>query len=79
MIDSSALISAFVFVKPFVYDSGRLIMLIPLALIISLVYKATRVDNVKAIPLAAFLLWITILGGMIAVAIGLYILIWIFR
>jgi hypothetical protein len=72
------LLTATIFLKPIVYDSGRLWMLLPLTLAISVVYKATRIDNLRAVPMAAFLLWATIVGGMLAVAVALYIIIALF-
>lgn len=72
------LILAAPFLTPIVYDSGRLWMLLPLTLAISIVYKTTRVKDLRAMPLAALLLWATIVGGMLAVAVGLYIIILLF-
>jgi hypothetical protein len=48
--------------------------LLPLCLSISIVYKATRCDKVRDIPLAALVLCVTIVLGMYAVGIGLWIL-----
>ncbi len=67
-----------IFLTPISFDSGRLWMLLPLTLAVAIVYKTLKLDNLKALPVAAFLLWITIVGGMIGVAIGLYLIIWIF-
>jgi len=67
-----------IFLKPFVYDSSRLWMLLPLTLSISVVYKTSRMDNLRALPLAILLLWATITAGMIAVAVVLYIIMYLF-
>ncbi len=78
MMMPASLLTAMIFLKPMVYDSSRLWMLLPLTLAISIVYKTARVQDIRAVPFAAFLLWITILGGMLAVAIVLYALMYLF-
>jgi hypothetical protein len=78
MILLSSLILAIPFLSPVTYDSSRLWMLLPLTLIISVVYKAIKLDDLKALPMAAFFLWLTIVFGMVAVAVGLYVLILLF-
>ena len=45
----------------------RLLLLIPLCLSISLVYKTTRCERLGDIPLATLALWATIVGGMVGV------------
>jgi len=50
------------------------LLLLPLSLSISIVYKAVRCTNVRDIPKAALALWVTIVVGMYAVAIGLWLL-----
>jgi hypothetical protein len=78
MIPLTSLMTAMIFLKPMVYDSSRLWMILPLTLAISIVYKTARVQDIRAVPFAAFLLWITILGGMLAVAIALYVIMYLF-
>lgn len=51
----------------------RLLLLIPLCLSISLVYKTTRCARLDEIPLATLALWLTILGGMIGVGIFMWL------
>lgn len=63
---------------PITYDSARLWMLPPLTLALAVVYKTVKVDDIRQMPLAALLLWLTILGGMIAVAVGLHLIVWLF-
>ena len=53
-------------------------MLLPLSLAIAVVYKTIKLENLRTLPVAALLLWLTIIGGMVAVAVGLYVLIWLF-
>ncbi len=45
----------------------RLLLLIPLCLSISIVYKTTRCERLREIPLATLALWVTLIGGMIGV------------
>jgi hypothetical protein len=45
----------------------RLLLLVPLCLSISVVYKATRCERLSEIPLAVLALWATIVGGMVGV------------
>jgi hypothetical protein len=78
MTPTISLITALIFLKPMVYDSSRLWMLLPLTLAIAIVYKTARVKNLRAVPFAAFLLWITTLGGMLAVAVVLYLIMYLF-
>ncbi len=75
--DTLFLLSA-VFLTPVSFDSGRLWMLFPLTLAVAIVYKTLKLDNLKTLPVAAGLLWVTIVGGMIGVAVALYIIILLF-
>lgn len=50
----------------------RLAMMLPLCLSVAIVYKATRCERLRDLPLAALALWITIVVGMYAVGIGLW-------
>lgn len=45
----------------------RIVLLLPLALAIAIVYKTTKCERVRDIPLASLVLWITIVAGMYAV------------
>ena len=47
----------------------RLLLLIPLCLGISIVYKTTRCERLGDIPLATLALWVTIVAGMIGVGL----------
>ena len=51
----------------------RLLLLIPLCLSISLVYKTTRCARLADIPLATLALWLTILGGMVGVGVLMWV------
>lgn len=46
---------------------GRLLMLVPLTLSISLVYKTIRCRELKHVPWAAMKLCVMILSGMLAI------------
>ncbi len=50
------------------------IMLAPLCLAVSVVYKAVSAKNLRRLPLDAAVLCATIIGGMYAVGIGLWAL-----
>ncbi len=51
---------------------GRLLLMLPLCLAISIVYKATRCDRLGEIPREVASLWITIVIGMFSVGVGLW-------
>lgn len=52
----------------------RLLMMLPLCLSIAIVYKTTRCDDVRELPKAVAGLLITIVLGMAAVGVGLWLL-----
>lgn len=52
----------------------RLLLMFPLCLSIAGVYKATRCSDLRDIPAAAAVLWLTITGGMFAVGLALWLL-----
>jgi len=54
--------------------AGRMLLMLPLCLCVAIVYKAIRTERVEDIPKAVLQLWITILGGMCAVGLGLWAL-----
>ena len=51
----------------------RMLLLLPLCLAISVVYKTTKCDHVREVPLTSIVLWFTIVVGMYAVGIGLLV------
>lgn len=70
----SALLLATLFVDPVSIKPGlRLLMLLPLALSISLVYKGIRVASVRDMFWNVPKLWITIVLGMFGVGLALWI------
>ena len=52
----------------------RAMLFFPLCLSIAIVYKTLRTERLKDIPLATAVLWGTIVIGMYAVAVGLWIM-----
>lgn len=52
----------------------RMLLVLPLAMSISLVYKTTKCDNLREIVPATLALWITIIVGMYAVGVALWAL-----
>lgn len=53
---------------------GRLLMLLPLALAISVVHKTLKQERLADLPLAIAALWVTIVLGMLAVGVGLMLI-----
>lgn len=65
--------SAALFVDPvFVSGMWRSLLLLPLCLSISLVYKTIKCQHVREVPLAGLVLWGTIVVGMYAVGVGMW-------
>ncbi len=52
----------------------RFLLMLPLCLSISIVYKTMRCDDLRAVPMSALILWATIVAGMCAVGAGLWLL-----
>ncbi len=49
------------------------LLILPLCLSISIVYKATRLERLRDMPAAVAGLWVTIVIGMYAVGVGLWV------
>ena len=52
----------------------QMLMLLPLCLTISVVYKTTKCERIRDIPLAAFVTWVTIVVGIYLVGAALFLL-----
>ena len=52
----------------------RFFLMVPLCLSVALIYKITRIDNIREAVSAALVLWVTILVGMVALGVGLWLL-----
>lgn len=51
----------------------RLLLLLPICLSISIVYKTTRCSSLREVPLAAVALWATLVAGMIGVGVLMWL------
>ena len=56
----------------------RALMLLPICLSVSVVYKTLKLPDVRQIPLAALGLWLTIVFGLWMVALTMWLLYRIF-
>ncbi len=56
---------------PIFTGRGRLLMLLPLVLAISIVHKTLRQPKLSDVPLSVLALWATIVAGMIGLGVGL--------
>lgn len=52
----------------------RFLLMLPLCMSVALVYKMTRIDDLRQALAAALILWVTIVVGMVAVGVGLWLL-----
>jgi len=52
----------------------HLLLMLPLCLSVAVIYKTTRLADLRDVPVAAAVLWITIVIGMCAVGLGLWVL-----
>jgi len=50
----------------------RFLLMLPLCLSVAIVYKTTRCESLREVPVAALVLWVTILLGMYTVGFGLW-------
>ncbi len=57
---------------------GRLLMLLPLVLAVALVHKTLKQPKLSGLPLAVLALWVTIVGAMIGLGVGLLLVYKIF-
>ena len=57
-----------------VTNGYRLLFMLPLCLCIAVVYKTLRCRRLSDIPVAALVLWVTIVVGMYSVGVGLWAL-----
>ncbi|MBP7936060.1 MAG: hypothetical protein KA354_15565 [Phycisphaerae bacterium] len=75
MMASAMSVLATLFITPIVLTPRtQMVFLLPLCLAVSIVYKTTRCDKLRDIPLAALVSWITIVVGMYLVGIVLMVL-----
>ena len=69
---------AMIFLTPMDFESGKIWMMLPLTLIIAVVYKATKIEDMRQLAVGAFLLWITIVGALLGVGAAIYVILWVF-
>ena len=55
-------------------SGSRLLLMLPLCLSIAIVYKTTRLEDLRKVPVAALILCVTIVIGMCTVGIGFWAL-----
>ena len=68
---AEALLALFTMPWPELSGWQRMGLLLPLTASVAVVYKTVKCSTVREIPLASFILWITIVGGMYLVGIVL--------
>lgn len=62
------------FITPIPLSGGlKALLILPLCLSISIVYKVTRAERLRDVPAAVAALWMTIVVGMYAVGIALWV------
>jgi hypothetical protein len=77
MIGCASLIAQ-LFVSPIhITGSGKVALIVPLCLSISVVYKTTKLNDLRSLPLSALGLCATIVCGMYAVGAGLWTVHWL--
>lgn len=57
---------------------SRLLMLLPLVLTVAVVHKTLKQPRLKDVPLEVLKLWLTIVGAMVGLGVGLLLLYKIF-
>ena len=75
---AAAMMLAVLVLDPIRYDSNRLWMLIPLTAAVAVVYKTLKLSDLRQVPVAALLLWLAILGGMVLIGAGIGVVVWFF-
>jgi hypothetical protein len=69
---------AALFLSPIDVQGYWILLLFPLTLGISLVYRATRCDDIRTLPAPVLRLWGEILAAVFGLGIGLYFMVsWI--
>lgn len=52
--------------------TDRFLLMLPICLSIAVIYKATRCEHLRDIPVASLILWVSIVAGMYSVGLGLW-------
>ncbi len=53
---------------------SRFLLMLPLCMSVALIYKVTRIDNLRKALTAAMVLWVEIVVGMVVLGVGLWLL-----
>jgi len=70
----TALLGYIPFLQPLPLDAWWLILILPLTLAISVVYKTIKLDDLNQLPKQAVILWGQIVVFMVLAATGLWLL-----
>jgi len=63
------------FIKPIPLTGvQQLLLLLPLCLVVSVVYKTTRLNDLRELPQAAFINWVLVVSAMLGLGAGFYLL-----
>lgn len=66
---------ASLFITPIMFSRlAGLLMLLPLCLAVSVVYKTIKIEDLRKVPAAVVASWFTIVGGMLAIGVSIYAL-----
>ena len=66
-----------IFSNPIAFDGPRhMLLILPLSLAISVVYKTIRCHSVREVPLASLGLWVTMVVGMYVVGAAVWVANW---
>lgn len=72
---TNALLAWTPFIHPIMIEGrARLLMLLPLAMTIAVVYRTIRCDHVREVPMSAVVLFTEVVVGMFVIGIGLWAL-----
>ena len=62
------------FVNPVEMGANHIWLVLPLCAVLAVVYKTIRVERLRELPVAVLVLWAYMLGGILALAVGFYLL-----
>ena len=66
---------ATLFITPIMFSRlAGLLMLLPLCLAVSVVYKTIKIEELRKVPASVVASWFTIVGGMLAIGVSIYAL-----
>lgn len=66
---------ATLFINPMMFSRHTgLLLLLPLCLAISVVYKTIKIEDLRKVPAAVVASWLTVIFGMFALCLAVYLL-----